>query len=247
MERLNTFTPGFWFSALLHAVVFLFLWNQSQHQMVEIIKKPQVLPDFVVEQMMRPVMQKIEPVSPPPKVTPPKPVVKPPVKMPLKEVQPAPVVSHPKPSEQGEIPLQQEAKVTDAVNAIETAPKTEPEKPKTDAVAKSAPVQLTQTAQSTKDVALTGWAEYGRNLTRACANLKYYPPVAASNHWSGVVIVGVQYSAGGIELSVRQSSGYKILDSAALNMVDQAIKSLPVPDTLKDKPTKIFIPIGFYS
>lgn len=140
----------------------------------------------------------------------------------------------------------------DAPSVVETVVKDDQDKTKSEAVAKvtsnAAPVQVPQVAQPSKEAPLSGWAEYGRNLTRACANLKYYPPVAASNHWSGMVIVGVQYSAGGgVELSVRQTSGYKILDAAAINMVDQAIKSLPVPDSLKDKPSKIFIPIGFYS
>jgi periplasmic protein TonB len=257
MERLYTFTPGFWLSALLHAIVFLFLLTKSQHQLVEIISKPQVLPDFVVEQMTpSPVMKKVEPVTEPQKVTPPKPIVKtpvkPPVQQPVKQVVTPPVAAHPKTSEQGEVSVKQESKTSEAPSVVEATVKEEQDKVKSEPLAKSpaiqAPQQAPQVVQPSKDVSLTGWAEYGRNLTRACANLRYYPPVAASNHWSGVVIVSVQYSAGGgVELNVRQTSGYKILDSAAINMVDQAIKSLPVPDSLKDKPTKIFIPIGFYS
>ena len=74
MERLYTFTPGFWLSALLHAIVFLFLLTKSQHQLVEIISKPQVLPDFVVEQMTPPpVMRGIEaPITLPAQNVPPR-------------------------------------------------------------------------------------------------------------------------------------------------------------------------------
>lgn len=65
---------------------------------------------------------------------------------------------------------------------------------------------------------------------------KRYPPLARENNWEGNVLVAVAVGPNGrAEVSVKQSSGYDVLDRQALEMFRQAARAVAVPPALRGK------------
>lgn len=254
MNRFRTLTPGFWISASLHAIIFLWLVFQVSDHHLDDLLKLKALPEFKLEELISVAEPESKPhqfksVTPAP-VPPPAPKVAksetPPLPPKVEDDQaPSPSRELAKPKIDAVNPSPEVGLIEKPVNQESSASVNEVSKK---IILEKQVSQSSISNQQVTDLSVGAWGAYGRNLARACDRLRYYPPIAVSNHWSGVVIVGVQVYAGGrLELNIQRSSGYKILDDAALDMVSQASKAMPVPDDLKSKSTRIFIPISFNS
>ena len=82
---------------------------------------------------------------------------------------------------------------------------------------------------------------YRQAVTRAAVRFKRYPRVAIDNDWEGEVVVLVAIDADGrlAALRVKRSSGHEVLDQQALQMFDNASRSVPVPAELRGRACEI--------
>lgn len=81
------------------------------------------------------------------------------------------------------------------------------------------PAQTSRTATGA-----TARLEKPRLVTDLSRLRKHYPPQARRNGWEGIAIVALEIAADGelIEARIQKSSGYRILDEAALKMMRSA-------------------------
>lgn len=91
------------------------------------------------------------------------------------------------------------------------------------------------------------WDEYGRNLQKMVERNKQYPAIAVRRNWQGLVKVIVRFSVDGKPLSVliEKTSGQKVLDEQALEMVKKSLNDLPTPNKFKGREFKLTIPVDF--
>jgi protein TonB len=89
--------------------------------------------------------------------------------------------------------------------------------------------------------------EYGRGLRDRAAQLSGYPSLAKQRGWQGTVNVLVRFARNGVayQISVKDSSGYKMLDDQAVKMVKQACARYVLPDALTHKAFSLVVPIEF--
>ena len=107
-----------------------------------------------------------------------------------------------------------------------------------------APAVAAQLAE-TMDPATLG--QYRIALITAARRYKQYPRVAIDNNWEGRVDVRLAIDAnGGIaSLSIKTSSGYKILDQQALQMIRKAKPSATIPPALRGRSFTLDLPVLF--
>jgi protein TonB len=91
------------------------------------------------------------------------------------------------------------------------------------------------------------WDEFGRNLQGLVERHKKYPEIARRRGWQGLAKVLVRFSSEGKTLSVaiEKSTGQKVLDEQALEMVRKSLNDLPVPNKFKGREFKLTIPVDF--
>jgi protein TonB len=78
--------------------------------------------------------------------------------------------------------------------------------------------------------------QYRLQLIGEARRHKRYPPLARENNWQGDVLVAVTVRANGrASLSLKESSGYEVLDRQALEMFAQAARAVAVPPALRGK------------
>ena len=78
--------------------------------------------------------------------------------------------------------------------------------------------------------------QYRLQLIDEARRHKRYPAFARENNWRGEVLVALTLGAGGrASVSLKASSGYEALDRQALEMLEQAARSVPVPLALRGK------------
>lgn len=89
--------------------------------------------------------------------------------------------------------------------------------------------------------------EYGQGLRDRAAQIGGYPSLAKQRGWQGTVYVLVRFSRSGVayQISVKNSSGYKMLDDQAVKMVKEACASYVLPDALTHKAFSLIVPIEF--
>jgi len=76
--------------------------------------------------------------------------------------------------------------------------------------------------------------QYRLQLIDEARRHKRYPPFARENRWRGEVLVALTLGAGGrASVSLRASSGYEVLDRQALEMLERAARSVPLPPALR--------------
>lgn len=92
-----------------------------------------------------------------------------------------------------------------------------------------------------------GLRQYRLALARESRRFKCYPPLARERGWEGVVNVLVEVSiAGGLpEVSLAHGSGYDSLDRQALEMVGQAVRAAPLPESLQGKGFRLSLPVRY--
>lgn len=90
------------------------------------------------------------------------------------------------------------------------------------------------------------WNGYGQQLYEMVGRNKTYPAIAIRKHWEGAVKIQAKFLAGKlIEVSIQDSSGRRVLDDEALNMVKKAISQLSVNGSLSKKNFTVVIPVDF--
>jgi len=92
-----------------------------------------------------------------------------------------------------------------------------------------------------------GLRQYRLSLASAARRYKLYPPLALENGWSGTAEVAVAVAANGAAQPVQllRSSGYALLDAAALEMMSKAALITAVPASLQGQHFSIPLPVVF--
>lgn len=94
---------------------------------------------------------------------------------------------------------------------------------------------------------LDGVRQYRLSLAREARRFKRYPGLARERGWEGVVVVVVTTVAGvGIpQVKLSQSSGFDPLDQAALELLELAVQSAVLPESLRGHPFALTLPIHY--
>jgi len=89
--------------------------------------------------------------------------------------------------------------------------------------------------------------DFYRKVGKQIAFAKIYPDFARKMGYQGKILVAFRIGKDGkiLNLSVSQSSGYKILDEAALEAVKEAGPYPPIPNELNTRFLKLKIPISY--
>lgn len=89
--------------------------------------------------------------------------------------------------------------------------------------------------------------QYRIALITAARRYKQYPRVAIDNNWEGRADVRLVVDASGAitSLSIKTSSGYKILDQQALQMIRKAKPSATIPPALRGRGFTLDLPVLF--
>jgi protein TonB len=97
------------------------------------------------------------------------------------------------------------------------------------------------------DISVDGVRQYRLNLAREARRFKDYPRAARERGWEGVVVVVVNTVAGvGVPVvSLSQSSGYDVLDQAALDLVGQSVDTATMPESLRGRQFALTLPIHY--
>lgn len=102
-------------------------------------------------------------------------------------------------------------------------------------------------AVQAEDVSVDGVRQYRLNLAREARRFKDYPRGARERGWEGIVVVVVNTVAGvGVPVvSLSQSSGFDVLDQAALDLVGQAVGTATMPESLRGRQFALTLPIHY--
>ena len=91
------------------------------------------------------------------------------------------------------------------------------------------------------------WKGYGQLLYAMVSKNKTYPQQAIRRHLEGIVMVSVRFDKGEmVEINVLgQGSGHTVLDKAAREMLEKAVKEMPVRGNLSNKSFTVVVPVDF--
>ena len=91
-------------------------------------------------------------------------------------------------------------------------------------------------------------ADYGAILLAWLERHKDYPRVAQKRRQQGVVLLYIVLDRGGrvIEAHIQESSGYRLLDDAALAMLKRAQPLPPIPDDIQEERFRFVVPVQFF-
>lgn len=111
-------------------------------------------------------------------------------------------------------------------------------------VATPAPNSVAVTSDA---VSLDGVRQYRLNLAREARRFKRYPELARERGWEGVVVVVVNTVAGAATplVSLSQSSGFEQLDLAALELLEIAVESAVLPESLHGLQFGLTLPVDY--
>jgi protein TonB len=219
----------------------------------------------VLEPVPEEVVEEVKPIEPPPKPEPVKPEPKK-VEKPKPKVEPKPekpkVIEKPK----QELPIAK-PKVAEVVEPVTPLP----EEPINEAATEISPLPSStvssENASSTSKAAnATGdnpnednrggadevdrneaWKGYGQLLYAMVSKNKKYPQQAIRRNLEGIVMVSVRFDKGEmVEINIiGQGSGHLVLDRAAREMLEKAVRELPVRGNLSNKSFTVVVPVDF--
>ncbi len=111
------------------------------------------------------------------------------------------------------------------------------------AVASASPV----TDASASGEAVDGLRGYRLALATQARRFKRYPAQAMASGWAGTAEIRVEVGSDGRPLAatVVRSSGYELLDRAALTMIDAGALRARLPDSLRGKAFVVVLPVVF--
>lgn len=175
--------------------------------------------------------------EPPKPIEPIKPKPEPKKPLPKKELMP-----EPKPIEAAAEPVQAEPPppptVITATAEVETPPVITVPPP---------PPEPPKNVGPTDDDINAALNQYGSTLGRAIAKHKQYPKIAAMRGWQGECLLDLKLDGNGkvLSSSVKESSGFEVLDNQALEMVRKASPFPAPPDVLRGRNFNIIVPVSF--
>jgi len=93
----------------------------------------------------------------------------------------------------------------------------------------------------------TALTAYGRRLYGRTMAQARYPPEAVARGWQGKVLLLLRFGKSGklLDVDVRESSGYAVLDTEAVEMAKRAKAESPVPDILRGRDFSLTIAVNF--
>jgi len=116
----------------------------------------------------------------------------------------------------------------------------------------AAPIQVARVAQQPVPAAEQALdagtlAQYRLAIISAARRFKRYPRAALDNTWQGRVEIHMAIGANGAiaALSVRSSTGHPVLDQQALEMIERAKATAPIPASLRGREFVVDIPVIF--
>lgn len=91
------------------------------------------------------------------------------------------------------------------------------------------------------------WDGYGQLLHDMVSRNKNYPQMAVRRNWQGVAMVSARFVRGQLVAItlLDPSSGHKVLDDAAMEMLKKAVNALPVKGDLAKKSFTVIVPVDF--
>lgn len=91
------------------------------------------------------------------------------------------------------------------------------------------------------------WGRYANSIQLKIAQAKTYPSIARERKQQGKAFLSFKLDKNGdiLELSIENSSGYKILDQAAIRAIQEAAPFPQIPVSLNKKYASLKIPISF--
>ena len=110
------------------------------------------------------------------------------------------------------------------------------------------PVAVPETGEDdTRNAGLVALDNFSRELAIHIAKYKEYPRIAQRRAWQGEVILEVKLTGLGqlISKRVRRSSGFKVLDTEGLDMIDRSAPFPVPPSILSERTFTILVPIKF--
>ena len=189
-----------------------------------------------------------EPLPPPPQPEPPPPKPQPP-KAPSVKPKPAPA---PVPVTESPAPLPPPQAQPDPEPAPQPAPPPEvvsvaPQAevpPAFTAPPPPEPPRIPSPSQQDIDAARNG---YSLLLAREFSKYRQYPRIAQLRGWQGTVRVQLELDSNGniTQSSIKESSGFDVLDRQALDMVKKATPLPLPPEVLRNRAFSILVPVTF--
>ncbi len=88
---------------------------------------------------------------------------------------------------------------------------------------------------------------YGETLAQAIDKRKSYPRLARMRNWQGTTQLKLRIGTDGKvqDLSVGSSSGFELLDAAAIKMVQESLPFPELPEVLRGREFTMAVPIAF--
>jgi periplasmic protein TonB len=213
--------------------------------------KPEPIPEPIKVEPKKPEPIKIEKVKPKPKPKPEKPKPEKPKKV-IKPQETKPVVK-PKVAEVVEPVTESSVEVVDGANdvsPVESSNKPSGSSSSSTSISNNASAngEAENSRGSANEVTKNeAWRGYGQLLYALVSKNKTYPQLAIRRHLEGRTMVSVRFDKGRmVEITVLgKGSGHTVLDKAAREMVEKAIKSLPVRGDLAKKSFSVVVPVDF--
>ena len=228
-----------------------------QDEDVEVVEEPEPAPVIEPEpkpiEPKKPEAKKPEPKKPKPKEPKPKPVEKP---KPVVE-KPKKVVEKPKPVAEPEVAELEPVETEETVEPTDKAVPSSDAKVSSTIASENASENSTTINGTGTDENATGntnavgrneaWSGYGQLLYAMVSKNKYYPQQAIRRNLEGTVMVEVRIENGRMtNINVLgQGSGHTVLDKAARQMLEKAVKALPVQGNLSGKSFSVVVPVNF--
>lgn len=107
------------------------------------------------------------------------------------------------------------------------------------------PARLARVAQA-DEVSLDGVRQHRLSLAREARQAKTYPDLARERGTEGVVVVVTTVAGAGLpQVELSQSSGSDLLDRAAIDLVELAVRSARMPESLRGQQFALTLPIHY--
>lgn len=102
-------------------------------------------------------------------------------------------------------------------------------------------------AEVPEAITLDSIRQYRLNLAREARRFKRYPELARERGWEGTVVVVVNTVAGRATpiVSVSQPSGFTELNLAALELLEMAIHTAALPESLRNRQFALTLPVEY--
>lgn len=91
------------------------------------------------------------------------------------------------------------------------------------------------------------WSGYGQLLYDMVSKNKRYPQIAVRRNLQGMAMVSARFERGKLVkiIVLQPSSGHKVLDDAALEMLKEAVGAIPIIGNLAKKSFTVVVPVDF--